>query len=96
MSRMPKTLPRYRELPIDPRHPPKTAWGLFGDDDNVGMGYKILKDAGGAPLEVELMREIEALNEQLARVDAASEEAVELRRKVMYSHATRRVSRMPS
>jgi kynurenine formamidase len=37
VSRIPKTLPRYRELPIDPRHPAKTAWGLFGDDDNVGM-----------------------------------------------------------
>jgi hypothetical protein len=33
----PKKLPRYRDLPIDPKHPPKTAWGLFGDDDDVGM-----------------------------------------------------------
>jgi len=67
------------------------SWGKpldFGDGyeetpADLRMGYKILKDAGGAPLEVELMREIEALNEQLARLDAASEEAVELRRKVM-------------
>jgi len=67
------------------------SWGKpldFGDGyeetpADLRMGYKILKDAGGAPLEVELMREIEALNAQLARLDAASEEAVELRRKVM-------------
>jgi kynurenine formamidase len=32
-----KKLPRYRDLPIDPKFPPKSAWGLFGDDDDVGM-----------------------------------------------------------
>lgn len=37
MSQVPSKLPRYRELPIDARYPKKTAWGLFGDDDNVGM-----------------------------------------------------------
>lgn len=37
MTRVPEKLPRYRELPVDPRHPQKTAWGLFGDDDDVGM-----------------------------------------------------------
>lgn len=37
MSRVPPKLPRYRELPIDPKYPPKTAWGLFGEDDQVGM-----------------------------------------------------------
>lgn len=30
-------LPRYRDLPAVPGRPPKTAWGLFGDDDNLGM-----------------------------------------------------------
>ena len=37
MSRVPDKLPRYRDLPIDARYPKKTAWGLFGDDDQVGM-----------------------------------------------------------
>jgi kynurenine formamidase len=37
MSRVPAKLPRFAELPIDPKYPAKTAWGLFGDDDNVGM-----------------------------------------------------------
>jgi kynurenine formamidase len=37
MVQTPSRLPRYDELPIDPRYPPKTAWGLFGDGDNVGM-----------------------------------------------------------
>jgi kynurenine formamidase len=30
------TLPSYAELPIDPSRPPHSAWGVFGDDDEVG------------------------------------------------------------
>jgi len=37
------------------------------------MGYKILKDAGYLPLEVELMREIQALNRKVA--DSPEDEA---------------------
>jgi kynurenine formamidase len=37
MTTQPKRLPRYRELPLSPDRPEKTAWGLFGDDDQVGM-----------------------------------------------------------
>lgn len=28
--------PRYEDLPIDPSRPPGSAWGVFGDDDEVG------------------------------------------------------------
>lgn len=37
MATVPSRLPSYRELPAVPGNPPKTAWGLFGPDDNVGM-----------------------------------------------------------
>jgi hypothetical protein len=37
MTTIPGTLPRYADLPAVPGNPPKTAWGLFGPDDNVGM-----------------------------------------------------------
>ncbi|KAI8971545.1 hypothetical protein BDF20DRAFT_885059 [Mycotypha africana] len=30
------TLPTYDQLPIDPKYPPHTAWGLWGEDDNYG------------------------------------------------------------
>ncbi|KAL0083577.1 putative cyclase-domain-containing protein [Phycomyces blakesleeanus] len=30
------TLPTYDELPVDPNAPPHTAWGLWGEDDNLG------------------------------------------------------------
>ena len=66
------------------------SWGKpldFGDgyDETpaeLRMGYKILKDAGAAPLEVELMREIRALETELAGMDAKCDAADELRRKI--------------
>ncbi|KAI9494490.1 hypothetical protein BDB00DRAFT_761891 [Zychaea mexicana] len=33
---MTKKLPLYDELPIDPKYPPKTAWGVWGEDDDLG------------------------------------------------------------
>jgi kynurenine formamidase len=33
----PQDLPTYAQLPFKPGNPARTAWGLFGDDDNVGM-----------------------------------------------------------
>jgi kynurenine formamidase len=32
----PDGLPRFADLPIDPGHPPRSAWGVFGEDDEVG------------------------------------------------------------
>lgn len=65
-------------------------WGQpldFGDgyDEtpaDLRMGYKILKDAGVAPLEVEMMREVGALEKELARLDPQGDEATDLRRKI--------------
>ncbi|ORX47457.1 hypothetical protein DM01DRAFT_1310336 [Hesseltinella vesiculosa] len=37
------SLPSYDQLPIDPKYPPHTAWGLWGDDDNLGTLNKITK-----------------------------------------------------
>lgn len=37
MANVPTSLPRYRDLPAVPGNPPKTAWGLFGSHDNIGM-----------------------------------------------------------
>jgi len=37
LADIPSKLPRYDELPAKPGNPPKTAWGLFGENDNVGM-----------------------------------------------------------
>lgn len=46
--------------------------GYFETPEDLRMGYKILKDAGYVPPEVELMQEIEALRRTLeAAPDAA-------------------------
>ena len=31
-----KGLPSFDELPVKPGNPPRSAWGLFGDDDQIG------------------------------------------------------------
>ena len=37
MADIPDALPTYDQLPYKAGNPAKTAWGLFGDDDQVGM-----------------------------------------------------------
>jgi len=29
-------LPSFDELPVEAGNPPRSAWGLFGDDDQIG------------------------------------------------------------
>jgi kynurenine formamidase len=33
---LPEPLPDFDELPVKPEHPPHSAWGLFGDEDQIG------------------------------------------------------------
>ncbi len=33
---LPERLPTFDELPIKPDYPPHSAWGVFGDDDQIG------------------------------------------------------------
>lgn len=35
-TEFPLRLPRYKDLPIDPSKPPRSAWGVFGDKDQIG------------------------------------------------------------
>ena len=37
MADIPDTLPTYDQLPYKAENPAKTAWGLFGDEDQIGM-----------------------------------------------------------
>ncbi|KAI8143116.1 hypothetical protein BJV82DRAFT_611417 [Fennellomyces sp. T-0311] len=37
-------LPSYDELPIDIKYPPKSAWGVFGDDDKLGTLNLLTKE----------------------------------------------------
>ena len=31
-----QNLPSYDQLPIDSKYPPHSAWGVWGEDDNLG------------------------------------------------------------
>ena len=33
---VPERLPAFAELPVKPEYPPHSAWGVFGDDDQIG------------------------------------------------------------
>lgn len=35
-SKMTRPHPKFSELPLDPSHPPYSAWGLWGMDDELG------------------------------------------------------------
>lgn len=35
-SQMTRAYPEFAELPLDPSHPPYSAWGLWGQDDELG------------------------------------------------------------
>ena len=65
-------------------------WGKpidFGDgyDETpaeLRMGYKVLKDAGVVPPEVEMMRRLGEMRKRLAALDAASDEAAALTKQI--------------
>ena len=33
---LPTRMPKYHELPVRDGAPPGSAWGVFGDDDEIG------------------------------------------------------------
>ena len=49
--------------------------GYFETPDELRMGFKVLKDAGVLPPEVELMRQIEALRQSLAGLPEGADAA---------------------
>lgn len=40
----PSKLPSFKDLPIDPKYPPKSAWGVWGDDDSLGSMNLLTKE----------------------------------------------------
>ena len=54
--------------------------GYFETPEDLRMGYKILKDAGYVPPEVELMQEIEALRRSLEAAPDAADTSVNQKR----------------
>lgn len=36
MAPITTTIPSFDQLPIDPKYPPQTAWGVWGEEDDLG------------------------------------------------------------
>ena len=56
--------------------------GYLETPDELRMGFKILKDAGVVPPEVELMREIEALRQSVASLPEDADAARQRRQRL--------------
>ena len=72
------------------------SWGKpidFGDgyDEtpvHLRMAFKVLKDAGCAPAEVQMLNDAAAMRRELMALDAQSDEAARLRAKIVELEAT--------
>ena len=55
-------LPSFDELPIKPDYPPHSAWGVFGDDDQIGTLNLLTPDCVAAAARLVQRGEVFALN----------------------------------
>lgn len=70
-----RTAPSWgKPLPVDE--------GYADTPEELKMGYKILKDAGVVPAEVEMMNRLNAMRAELGTLDGASSEAEALRHEI--------------
>jgi hypothetical protein len=59
---LPEYLPTFAELPIKPGYPPHSAWGVFGDDDQIGTLNLLTPECIAAAAQLVQRGEIFALN----------------------------------
>lgn len=62
---IPERLPTFDELPIKPHYPPHSAWGLFGDDDQIGMLNLLTPERVAAAARLVQHGQVFALNWEL-------------------------------
>jgi hypothetical protein len=62
---LPERLPSFDELPISPDKPPRSAWGLFGDEDQIGTLNLLTPERVAAAAKLVRRGEIFALNLEL-------------------------------
>ena len=62
---LPKRLPNYDELPVNPAYPPHSAWGLWGDDDQIGTLNLLTPERVAAAARLIRSGDIFALNWKL-------------------------------
>jgi hypothetical protein len=62
---LPEPLPTFDELPINPDHPPHSAWGVFGDDDQIGTLNLLTPDRVAAAARLVKTGEVFPMNWEL-------------------------------
>ena len=63
--KMPERLPSFDELPIKPENPPRSAWGLFGDDDQIGTLNLLTPERVAAAAKLVRSGQVFAMNWEL-------------------------------
>lgn len=63
--KMPERLPSFDELPIKSENPPRSAWGLFGDDDQIGTLNLLTPERVAAAAKLVRHGQVFALNWEL-------------------------------
>ncbi|HKQ75370.1 MAG TPA: cyclase family protein [Blastocatellia bacterium] len=66
---VPERLPAFDELPIKPDHPPHSAWGVFGDDDQIGTLNLLAPERVAAAARLAQQGKVFALNWELELPD---------------------------
>ncbi|MGH9841472.1 MAG: cyclase family protein [Blastocatellia bacterium] len=62
---LPERLPDFAELPIKPDYPPHSAWGVFGDDDQIGTLNLLTPERVAAAARLVRHGQVFALNWEL-------------------------------
>jgi hypothetical protein len=62
---LPERLPTFAELPIKPDYPPHSAWGVFGDDDQIGTLNLLTPERVAAAARLVQTGQVFALNWEL-------------------------------
>ncbi len=66
---LPERLPTFAELPIKPDYPPHSAWGVFGDDDQIGTLNLLTPERVAAAARLVQTGQVFALNWELELPD---------------------------
>jgi hypothetical protein len=64
---LPERLPDFAELPIKPEYPPHSAWGVFGEDDQIGTLNLLTPERVAAAARLVREGQVFALNWELER-----------------------------
>jgi hypothetical protein len=62
---LPEPLPTFDELPINPKYPPRSSWGIWGDDDQIGTLNLLTPERVAAAAQLVQHGQVFALNWKL-------------------------------